>query len=210
MLVDLDVLLIFVPAALALNVTPGADMLFCLGQGLKSGPKAGIAASFGIAIGAMLHTIMAGLGLAVLIASYPVAFEVIRWAGVGYLVWLAVRAFREMDETLAPQQMVHTTPFLAWRNGILVCLLNPKVAIFILAFVPQFVDPVRGSTFLQFLVLGAIINVGGTLINGLVGGFAGSIGRVLATSRAATRGLRIMTGCIFFGLAARLAFERRS
>lgn len=209
MIIEPVQLLIFIPAALALNLTPGADMLFCLGQGLKSGPRAGVAASFGIATGSFIHSLLAAFGLAALLATYPLAFEVVRWAGVAYLVWLAVQAFRQPVGALRPADCPSGTAYRAWRDGVLVNLLNPKVAIFILAFVPQFVDPARGSTLLQFLILGAILNIGGTLINGLVGGFSGGIGRALAANDRLARVYKWVTGCLFLGLAAKLAFERR-
>jgi threonine/homoserine/homoserine lactone efflux protein len=96
---------------------------------------------------------------------------------------------------------------VGWR--FLVNLLNPKVAIFVLALVPQFVDPSRGSTVLQFLIFGAILNIGGTIINGLIGAFAGTIGRVLATNYSAVRLFQWLSSGIFFGLAAKLLFDRR-
>ncbi len=209
MFVDAQTLLLFVPVALALNLTPGADMLFCLGQGIKSGPKAGVAASLGIATGSFIHAGAAGLGLAALVASHPLAFEAIRWAGVAYLLWLAVAALREPVGALKPAKVSASGALSAWRNGIVVCLLNPKVAIFILAFVPQFVDPSRGAVFVQFLIFGAILNIGGTAINGLVGGFAGGIGRILAQNRSLANALRYATGLVFFGLATKLALDRR-
>ena len=207
--VPFETLLIFVPIALALNLTPGADMLFCLGQGMKSGPKAGIAASLGIATGSFIHAVLAGLGLAALLTAYPLAFEVIRWAGVAYLVWLAIATLREPTNPLKPADVSQADAFDAWRKGIIVCLLNPKVAIFILALVPQFVDPANGSAFIQFLIFGTILNVGGTLINALVGGFAGSIGKILARNTLVARGLQIATSLVFLGLAVRLALDRK-
>ena len=209
MIIDPAQLLIFVPAALLLNLTPGADMLFCLGQGLKSGPKAGLAASIGIATGSMIHALLAAFGLAALLAAYPFAFEIIRWAGVGYLVWLAVQALRQPAARLRPTDCRAGSELRAWRDAVFVNLLNPKVAIFILAFVPQFVDPARGSTVLQFLLFGAILNVGGTIINGLVGAFAGGIGRALAANDRIARVYRWLSSLLFLGLAARLAFDRR-
>lgn len=206
--IDLDTLWLFIPISLALNITPGSDMLFCLGQGIRSGPKAGVAASLGIATGSFIRTTLAALGLAAVIASYPLAFEVIRWSGVAYLLWLAVQVFRQPPGRLEAVASQGST-FRAWRDGIAVSLLNPKVTIFVLAFLPQFVDPSKGSTFLQFLILGAILTLGGMTIGGLVGGFAGSIGRVLATSRRAARALQMVTGVVFVGLAFRLAFDRR-
>jgi threonine/homoserine/homoserine lactone efflux protein len=211
MLIEPERLMIFAAAALALNLTPGSDMLSCLGQGLKSGARAGIAASLGIATGALIHIVAAGLGLAALLTAYPAAFETIRWAGVAYLVWLAIQAFRHppMAALAAGPEVAAANAWRAWRDGIAVNLLNPKVAVFVLAFLPQFVDPARGAPFLQFLLLGAILNIGGTAINALVGAFAGGIGRVLTTSRRLVRAFQVLSGTVFLGLAARLAFERR-
>ncbi|MEM7223774.1 MAG: LysE family translocator [Pseudomonadota bacterium] len=209
MVIDPNVLLLFIPAALALNLTPGADMLFCLGQGLRSGRRAGIAASLGIATGAFLHTLMAALGLAVILQTYPIAFEAIRWAGVAYLIWLAIQAFRKPVVPLSPTAAPQGSATQAWRAGVVVCLLNPKVAVFTLAFLPQFVDPARGSTLLQFLILGVILTLGGTAINMVIAVFASRLGRALTTSRRAARILQTISALVFFGLAARLAFERR-
>ena len=90
-MIEFETLLIFIPIALALNITPGADMLFCLGQGAKSGPQAGVVAALGIATGSLIHAVVAGLGLAAFLAAFPLAFEIVRWAGVAYLVYLAVQ-----------------------------------------------------------------------------------------------------------------------
>lgn len=208
-MIDLNTLLLFVPIALALNLTPGADMLFCLGQGAKSGLKAGIAASLGIATGSFIHALAGGLGLAALIAANPIAFEVIRWAGVGYLLYLAFNAFTSPIGALEPENMDRSKSWQAWKDGVLVCLLNPKVAIFMLALVPQFVDPDRGSVFGQFLIFGTVLNIGGTVINAFIGAFAGGIGGFLARNKSAANVLQYLTGFAFVGLAAKLAFDRR-
>ncbi len=204
---DLQTLIVFIPAALALNLTPGADMLFCLGRGMGGGPRAGIAASLGIATGSLIHSLLAALGLAALLAANPALFEVLRWAGIAYLVWLAVQALRQAPGSVRARAMPGSA-WRAWRDGIVVNLLNPKIAVFVLAFIPQFVDPARGSTFLQFLILGAILNIGGTVINAAIGAFAGSLGRWLTRSRRAARALQVASATIFLGLAARLAFEK--
>jgi len=209
MLIPLEKLVIFVPTALALNMTPGNDMLFCLGQGIKSGPAAGNAASLGIATGALIHTGLAGLGLAALVAAHPIALDVLRWAGIAYLVWLAISTFRSGNPALKPAQTKRSGAFTAWRDGIVVNLLNPKIIVFVLAFIPQFVDASRGSVLAQFLIFGLILNIGGTIINCLVGSFAGKIGQILARSSQIARGFQIVTGCIFLGLAAKLTFDRK-
>ena len=209
MLSPIETLAIFIPTALALNRTPGNDMLFCLGQGIKSGPRAGNAASLGIATGAMIHTLLAGLGLAALVAAHPVALEVLRWPGLAYLVWLAIGACRSPDQSLTPATTKQSSAFRAWRDGIVVNLLNPKIIVFVLAFIPQFVDASGGSVLVQFLIFGLILNIGGTIINCLVGGFAGKLGAVLSRSKRVARTFQIFTGCVFLGLAAKLAFDKR-
>lgn len=210
MLIPAQTLLVFVPAALALNLTPGNDMLFCLGQGMRSGPRAGIAASLGIATGVFLHSCAAAVGLAALLAAYPAAFEVLRWAGVAYLVYLAVQALRGAGGlATTPAAPVRASVGKAWRAAVLVSLLNPKVAVFVLAFLPQFVDPSRGSAFAQFMVLGLILNIGGTVINALVGAFAGGIGRWLGRRPSFARLAEKLTGLLLLGIAARIALERR-
>lgn len=162
-MIDPLVLLAFVPAALALNLTPGADMMFCLGQGLRTGPRAAWAASAGIAVGGMVHVTLAGLGLGAAVAALPWLFDVIRWVGVGYLLWLAVSAFRggARSEPVAVPGTARV-----FRSGLIVNLTNPKVILFVLAFVPQFVDPAAGPLLGQFLIFGSVLAVGGFVING--------------------------------------------
>jgi threonine/homoserine/homoserine lactone efflux protein len=209
MIIDPAQLLIFMMAGIALNLTPGADMMFCLSQGLKSGRKAGFAASLGIATGSVIHVLLAAFGLAALIAANPVAFEMLRWAGVGYLVWLAVQALRHPVQLELPDDARQSLPMKAWRDGVLVNLLNPKVIVFTLAFLPQFVDPERGSTVLQFLLLGLVLNVTGTTANGFVGIGAGSVRGLLVGNRWIARTLGYVSSAVFLGLAAKLAFDRR-
>ncbi len=203
MIVDPILLLAFVPAGLALNLTPGADMMFCLGQGVRSGPRAALAASAGISLGAFVHTALAGLGLGAVVATLPWAFEVIRWVGVAYLLWLAVQTLRNTARADVPE----TTPRRAFRAGLFVNLTNPKVILFVLAFVPQFVDPTAGPVLGQFLIFGAMLALGGFVINGAVGVFAGGIGQQLA------RGSRVLdwiSASVFAALAVRLAVLERT
>ncbi len=206
--VDPLTLLAFIPAGLALNLTPGADMMFCLGQGLRSGRRAAMAANFGIAVGGMVHTTLAALGLGALVAAHPAAFEAIRWLGVGYLLWLAVGALRA-SPFAGGVAVVPTSPARAFWQGLMVNLLNPKVILFILAFLPQFVDPAR-AILPQFLTLGLVFSAGGLMVNGAVGMFAGSIGQRLARSAGLSRWLSRISATIFGALALRLALMPRS
>lgn len=206
MIVDPFTLLAFLPAALALNLTPGADMMFCLGLGLRTGPRAAIAASAGISTGVMVHVALAGLGLGAAVAALPWLFDAIRWAGIAWLLWLAWGALH-----LGPMRADAPAlrPGRAFREGMVVNLLNPKVILFVLAFVPQFTDPAR-AILPQFLICGLVLAIGGLVINGAVGVFAGGLGRRLATSPRLGRGLGIASASIYTALAVRLALLSRS
>ncbi len=201
-------LLAFIPAGLALNLTPGADMMFCLGQGLKSGRRPAMAANFGIALGGMVHTVLAALGLGALVSAHPAAFEAIRWLGVGYLLWLAVAALRS-SPFATEAQVTPTSTGRAFGQGLMVNLLNPKVVLFILAFLPQFVDPSR-AILPQFLTLGLVFSFGGLMVNGAVGLFAGSIGQRVARSAGLATWLSRISATIFGALALRLALMPRT
>jgi threonine/homoserine/homoserine lactone efflux protein len=202
------VLLAFIPAGLALNLTPGADMMFCLGQGLRSGRRAAMAANFGIALGGMIHTLLAALGLGALVAAHPAAFEAIRWLGVGYLLWLAIGALRS-SPFAAEAEVTPASAARAFWQGLMVNLLNPKVILFILAFLPQFVDPDR-AILPQFLTLGLVFSSGGLMVNGAVGLFAGSIGQRVARSESLAKWLGRVSATIFGALALRLALMPRT
>ncbi|MEC9432212.1 MAG: LysE family translocator [Pseudomonadota bacterium] len=209
--VDPEMLALFAPVALALNLTPGADMLFCLGQGARSGPGAGLAAAAGISAGSLVHAGAAGLGLAALMAAHPPLFEAVRWAGVAYLAWLGLRAFAALargEDAVAGRAVRPLRPGAAFRAGLAVNLLNPKVGVFVLALVPQFVRPEAGPVLGQFLAFGAVLAAGGMLVNGAVGASAGHAGRALARSRRLGQALQAATGTIFLGLAARLALQK--
>ena len=212
-MIDPVVLLTFVPAALALNLTPGADMMFCLGQGLRAGARPAVAASAGISAGSLVHVTAAGLGLGAVVAAVPWVFDVIRWVGVAYLLWLAVGALR-MQPLTANTTTTATTaaqpkPALrAFWEGFMINLTNPKVILFVLAFVPQFVDPAQGVLG-QFLIFGMILAIGGFFINGGIGVFAGGLGRRVTGSPRFARWLGYTSAAIFAGLAARLAMIER-
>lgn len=206
MIVDPVILVAFVPAALALNLTPGSDMMFCLAQGMKGGPRAAIAADAGIAAGVMIHVAVAGLGLGAAVAAAPWLFEAIRWAGVGYLLWLAAATLRSGG---IRENAPLVSPRRAFRDALVVNLTNPKIILFVLAFVPQFVSPER-NVLAQFLVLGAILSLGGLVVNGIVGVSAGGLGRRLARSPRLARGLGYLSAGIFVALASRLVVMERA
>ncbi|WP_170430544.1 LysE family translocator [Ruegeria arenilitoris] len=206
-MIETVTLLAFIPAALALNFTPGADMMFCFGQGLRSGARPALVASAGISLGLMVHVLLAGLGLGAAVNSLPWLFDVIRWMGVAYLLYLAWGAIR--NGVVSADAPAKPTSH-AFRDGMVVNLTNPKIILFVLAFIPQFVNPATGSILPQFLILGLIIALGGFVVNGLVGVFAGGAGKVLISNPRASRIMGWVTGGIFTALAVRLAIMERA
>lgn len=207
MIVDPWMLVAFLPAALALNLTPGADMMFCLAQGLRGGPRPALAASAGVSAGCMVHVSLAGAGLGAAVAAHPGLFDLIRWFGVAYLLVLVAKT---LSAPLVGSEAPSVRPSRAFRDGLLINLSNPKVILFILAFVPQFVDPSRGAVLGQFLIFGLVLSTGGMIVNGLVGVFAGNLGRALTRNRKLGAGLRYGSAAVFAGLALKLALEGKA
>jgi threonine/homoserine/homoserine lactone efflux protein len=201
-------LLIFLTAALSLNLTPGNDMMYVLGQSLKGGPRTGISASLGIAGGSLIHLGLVALGVAVILAQNPLLFDLTRYAGAAYLVWIAYTTLTSPLTGLNRDDALRST-FAAFRDGVLVNLFNPKIIVFMFAFLPPFIRPENGSPHLQLLILGMMFNVGGTVINCLVALFAGKIGAALSISLQFRRWFSRISAGLFLLLAARLVFERK-
>ncbi len=148
----------FFSAAVLLNIAPGPDLAFILGQTLKHGRKSGFVAMFGIWTGAFFHVLLAAIGLSVILATSALAFNLVKWLGAAYLVWLGWQALRAGAEKFVDesggQARSHTSIFM---QGMLVAALNPKVAIFFLAFLPQFVEAGKGSVSAQLMLHGTLI-----------------------------------------------------
>ena len=208
MLINSTDLLVFLTAALSLNLTPGNDMMYVLGQSLKGGPHIGISASLGIAGGSLIHLGFVALGVAIILAQYPLVFDLIRYAGACYLIWIAYTTLTSPMSALTRDDAQRST-FAAFRDGVLVNLFNPKIIVFMFAFLPPFIRPENGSPLLQLLILGVIFNVGGTVINCVVALFAGKIGAALSTSLNFRRWFSRISAGLFLLLAARLVFERK-
>jgi threonine/homoserine/homoserine lactone efflux protein len=159
------VFLSFVAAGLALNIVPGADMTFIIASAARGGRRSGVIAALGVGAGAIVHILAAVLGLSAILASSQAAFDAIKWAGAAYLLWLAFSLLRARQ---APTEAGVQPPDSSWRlfrAAMLVNILNPKVALFFLAFLPQFVDPAAAIPALQILCLGLWFDFAGTLVN---------------------------------------------
>lgn len=209
----------FLIAALLLNISPGPDMAYIVGQTAVYGRKIGLFSSFGVVSGAFVHVLAATLGLSAILATSALAFAVVKWIGVAYLVWLGFGALRSSfaksvndagsDEPAAPVSTKPMTAFAAWRQGVMIDVLNPKVAIFFMAFLPQFVDPAMGNGATQFLVLGLVVLLIALVVEGmLVMAVASAAGRIKGSRRLGAW-LHRALGTMFIALGIRLAITQQ-
>ena len=200
---------LFVLSGILLNLTPGQDTFFILGNSLGAGRRAGVAAALGIAAGSIVHTLAAALGLSAILVTSATAFTVVKLLGAAYLIYIGVRALS--SRTLLPDTLVAgdaVAARLAFRRGIVTNLLNPKVALFFLAFLPQFIDPASDRKVEAFLLLGATFITTGVSWC-LVLAVAAARFRDLLLRRPATGSVLSRTaGAIFIVLGLRLALHR--
>jgi threonine/homoserine/homoserine lactone efflux protein len=207
---SLPTLAAFMVAALALNFTPGPDMLYVIARSVGQGRAAGIASALGIGAGTLVHTFFAALGLSALLMSLPVAFEVVKYAGAAYLVYLGIRTLRSKETHTAESTVQRESLGRIFRQGMITNVLNPKVAFFFLAFLPQFVDASRGPVAWQFILLGLLFNTSGTLVNCGVALLSSRAGGWLNTRPRVARLQTWFTGTVFLALGLRLALTERT
>lgn len=200
---------VFVGAAWALIITPGPDMLYVLSRGMAQGRRAGVVSAGGVIGGILVHTTAAALGLTLIFQTSALAFLVVRYLGAAYLLYLGLQAWRDPGafkfQTPTPTASVRS---LFWQ-GVLSNVLNPKVAVFFLAFLPQFVDRSGSPTTLQLLILGLTFALFGLCFLVMVGYFAGVVGAWLTRRPRFTNTLRWLTGGILVSLGLRLAFAEQ-
>jgi threonine/homoserine/homoserine lactone efflux protein len=197
----------FALAALVLVITPGPNMIYCVSRTLCQGRAAGMTSLAGVLLGFLVHLLAATVGLTALLMAVPLAFDAIRLAGAGYLLWLAWQAVKPGGTgPFQARTLPIDPPATLFRMGFITNLLNPKVAMFYLSFFPQFLDPERGSVLLQSLQLGAVqIGVSGS-VNALLVLGAGAITAFLARSRGWLQAQRWVMGGVLAALALRIAF----
>jgi threonine/homoserine/homoserine lactone efflux protein len=206
---EYSTVLLFCLAALALTASPGPDMLLIASRSAAQGRTSGLATWAGIAIGTYCHAIAASFGLSQLFLSVPVAYDIVRWAGAAYLLYLAWRAFTSTNNENGPLDATSRGHSVAavFRQGLLTNLLNPKMAIFVLALFPQFVNPDAGSVAVQIMILATILNFIGFFVNGAVILFASRASALLSGNSKLKSLSQYFLGAVFAGLAARLAFD---
>ncbi len=208
---ELQTLLLFSVAALTLTLTPGPDMLLIASRSAAQGRTAGCATWAGIAVGTYAHALAAALGLSQLFLVFPVAYDIVRFVGAAYLVYLAwttITASRTIDSvSIAPTASLSFK--LMFTQGFFTNLFNPKVALFVLALFPQFVELEAGSVALQIMVFATIINVIGFFVNGAVVLLASGAGSMLARSAKVQKRLHTALAFVFLGIALKLVLESR-
>lgn len=205
-MIDLSVAALFAGACLALTLTPGPDMLLIASRSISQGRASGFVSLAGIQAGTYCHAFAAALGLSQLLINVPSAYDAVRFAGAAYLAFLAWKAFNATASPLQADANLASTPLLIiFKQGVITNLLNPKMALFVLALFPQFIDPTKGSMVAQMLVFATILNFIGLLVNGSVILLASKIRAKLAANARVAKRLNQILGAVFVGLACRMA-----
>jgi len=215
MLLNPDLFLAYLAVATLLALSPGPDTMFVLASSASGGARNGVAATLGISSGAIVHASAAALGISALIAASPLAFEVLRFGGALYLAWIGAlalyRLWRGLDAATGTAAIAPVSVASAYRRGFVTNVLNPKVAIFYVAFLPQFADPALGHVPLQIFLLGAVHNVIGVLWLVGLALASGRLAQAFARNARARAWLDGTAGAVYLILAARIVFiERRA
>jgi threonine/homoserine/homoserine lactone efflux protein len=201
-------LALFVTSGILLNITPGQDTLYIVGRSVSQGRRAGLLSVAGISCGSIVHTCAAAFGLSAILATSAQAFLFVKMAGAAYLVYLGVRMLADRSRALTPATFELESGWAVFRAGLVTNVLNPKVALFFLAFLPQFVDPAATSKTLAFLFLGGVFVFNGTLWCLVLAWTASAMSRRLRGSGSAALLMRRAAGALFVGLGARLAVSK--
>ena len=209
-MIDLNDFLIFALASLVLNITPGNDMLYVATRSTTQGIKAGIVSALGITAGCLVHLTAAVIGLSAIIAHSAIAFGVIKYLGAAYLFYLGIKALLNKQNIFSINEKTEKKSLskLFWQ-GAFTNVLNPKVALFFLAFLPQFIHPENGSPALQILLLGLWFNFSGSLVNIAVAILFGKLGNWLAGKQGIIKWQNKITGLLLIALGIKVALSSR-
>ena len=196
----------FLAAAVLITVSPGPDNLLVLSLGIARGRRAGVAFGLGCGLGCLSHTLLAALGVSALIAASPAAFTLLKLVGGGYLVYLGVQALRSSGRLDTPEAAsAQESELRLFARGLFANAINPKVVLFFLAFLPQFVDSARGDAAFQIAQLGLVFTAQAALLFALLGWFSGHVGAWLKRHGRAGLWLDRAAGAVFVGLGVKLA-----
>ena len=194
----------FLAASFLLWLTPGPDTMYILARSIAQGRRAGVMSALGIGSGLLIHTVLAAVGLSAILAASAWAFAAVKTAGAVYLIYLGLQALRKKVGRLDAPDFSPISSWRVYRQGVVSNTLNPKVAIFFLAFLPQFVDPAAGRGPMPFLFLGAIFVVGGTLWSVGQAVCAASATRTIRRNPALLGWLERLSGCVYIALGLNL------
>lgn len=208
-LIEQSQLIYFVAASAALTVLPGPDILFVLTQSISQGKKAGVATASGLCTGVLVHTTAAALGISAFVYKSALAFEIVKYAGAAYLLYLAWHALKESGELISPSPVKETDVFALYKRGIFMNVLNPKVALFFLAFLPQFVNIESENVPLQMIFLGMIFMVQAWLIFCIISIFAGTIGENIVQKPGIGKYINWGKAGIFTVIGVKLALSHK-
>jgi threonine/homoserine/homoserine lactone efflux protein len=206
---DLSILALFTSASVLLALAPGPDNIFVLTQSALKGKLVGIVVTLGLCTGLIVHTSAVALGVAAIFQASALAFNLLKYAGAAYLLFLAWGAFRAGASTLDNRETRETSLWRYYLRGIIMNVTNPKVSIFFLAFLPQFTNPAKGSLPLQLIILGLLFILATIVVFGTISLLAGMLGQWLRRSERAQVLLNRIAGAIFAGLALKLATASR-
>ena len=199
---DVPTFALFVAAALALLLVPGPAVLYVVARSVEGGRLTGLVSVLGVELGTLLHVVFAAAGLSAIVASSAAAFSIVKWLGAAYLLWLGLRHILGGDEE-GPRSRGGEGRFSVFSQSVLVQVLNPKVALFFLAFLPQFVDPSRGAAWTQVVILGATLATLGLFTDGLYALLGGTAGDWIRKRSAGLRWAgRYVTGGVYIALGA--------
>lgn len=206
-MLDTTRLSLFLITAFVILITPGPAVLYIIARSVDQGRLAGIVSTLGVGLGTIVHVAAAALGVSALLASSATAFGVLKYLGAAYLIYLGVRKLMERDVAASQQVVTPRSLSKIFWQGVAVNVLNPKTALFFLAFLPQFVDLSRGHATLQMVTLGLLFVCMGILSDGVWALFAGSAGSWLKSNLGLLRAQRYFAGTVFIVLGVAVAFS---
>lgn len=199
----------FLGASMALTIAPGPDNTFIVAQGISRGRKAAVITALGMCSGVSVHTTAAALGISALLYSSATAFTVLKYAGAAYLLFLAWKALKEQQVLLPQGTADGQSAWVMFRRGFIMNVVNPKVALFFLAFLPQFVSPGEGSAALQMFLLGLLFMAQAVVLFSVIGWLSGSVGNLILRRPRIALWFGRLTAGIFASLGIRLALAER-
>ncbi len=206
-MLDWSKLSLFIAATLVLVLMPGPNTLYIIARSIQQGRRAGIVSSIGVQVGTLFHIAAAAFGLSTLLLSSALAFNVVKYAGAAYLIYLGVKTLLTKEEDQATREIQVVSLSRVFYQGVVVNVLNPKTALFFFAFLPQFIDAARGAVAMQIVLLGTILVCLGTLSDSIYALAAGGIGNWLRGNLKFLRAQRYFAGSVYIGLGAATALS---